>query len=128
MQDRPTAGELLEAMGDLLENQVLPALQGPLQHQVRVAGNLARILEREAQLAPGLEVREVELLAEVLGEEPRGRDAAALCDALIARLEGEHDWQLELRAWPALLEIVRGKLAIAKPGYDDFDFADALAR
>ena len=115
-------------MADLLEKEVLPALSGPLQHQVRVAGNLARILEREARLAPALEAREVELLRAVLGEDADGRDAASLSAALTERLDGDADESLEARAWPALLEIVRGKLAIAKPGYDDFDFAEELER
>ena len=34
----------------------------------------------------------------------------------------EGDEALEARAWPVLLEIVRGKLAIAKPGHDEYDF------
>jgi hypothetical protein len=128
MQDRPTASELLEAMGDLLENEVMPALKGPLQHQVRVAANLARVLQRDAEMASGLEMREVELLARVLGEAAEGRDAAELSAALTERLDRASDPDLEQRAWPALLEIVRGKLSIAKPGYDDFDFADELKR
>ena len=126
MQDRPTASELLEAIGDLIENEMLPALEGPLRHQLRVAGNLARILEREARLAPALEVREAELLQEVLGDRIDGRDAAALTAALAEHLERERDPALERRAWRALLEIVRGKLSIAKPGYDAFDFAAEL--
>ena len=68
----------------------------------------------------------MELLASVLGEEPGERDAAALSTTLVARLDGEQGAALADRAWPALLEIVRGKLAVAKPGYDAFDFADEL--
>ena len=41
---------------------------------------------------------------------------------------GTNLWRDWFRAWKALLEIVRGKLAIAKPGYGDFDFADELKR
>ncbi len=122
MQDRPTARELLAAMAELLEEDVLGAVAGPLQHQVRVAGNLARILEREIALGAEHEQREIELLSGVLGEEPEGRDARALSQALVDRLDAGHDAELELRAWPALVEIVKGKLAINKPGYDDYDF------
>ncbi len=79
MQDRPTAQELLATIAELLEGEVLQSLEGegPLQHQVRVAGNLSRILGRE-------------------------------------------------RAWAALVEIVRAKLAITKPGHDAYDFTAEL--
>ena len=123
MQARPTAGELLTTIADLLEGEALTATKGGLQHQVRVAGNLCRILAREANLGSAHDLREVELLAGVLGEQARGRSARELGAALVARLDAGHDAALERRAFPALLEIVRGKLAIAKPGHDDYDFA-----
>lgn len=125
MQDRPTARELLEAMADLLEGDVLQATQGGLRHQVRVAGNLCRILERELALGPELDRRELELLEVVLGESADGRDARALTALLVERLN-QSDPELEKRAWPALVEIVRGKLAIAKPGHSDYDFASEV--
>ena len=128
MQDRPTASELLATIADLLEGDVLAATKGGLQHQVRVAGNLCRILEREAQLGGAHDAREVELLASVLGEEARGRGARELSAALCARIDAGHDAALERRAFPALLEIVRSKLAIAKPGHDDYDFAGERPR
>ena len=126
MQDRPTASELLQAVAELLENELLAATQGGLQHQVRVAGNLCRILEREARLGAAQETREVELLASVLGEPSGGRDALTLSRALAARLDAGCDIALERRAWPALVEIVRGKLAIAKPGHEAWDFTAEL--
>lgn len=123
MQDRPTASELLATIADLLEGDVLAATKGGLQHNVRVAGNLCRILEREAQLGPAHDAREVALLAQVLAEPVGGRSARELSAALCARLDAGHDAALERRAFPAILEIVRSKLAIAKPGHDDYDFA-----
>ncbi len=131
MQDRPTASELLVAIADLLEQQVLAALPGPLQHPVRVAGNLCRILEREARLGAAQDARETLLLAGALGEAAEGEGAEgegalALSRALAARLEAGHDPALERRAWRALVEVVRGKLAIAKPGHDAYDFTAEL--
>ena len=126
MQDRPSASELLEAIAELLEGEVLPATRGALQHSVRVAGNLCRILEREARRGAAHEAHEVELLAGALGEAPAGRDALALSRALVTRLEAGADPALERRAFAALVEIVRGKLAIAKPGHDAFDFTAEL--
>jgi hypothetical protein len=122
MQDRPTASELLATIADLLENEVLAATKGGLQHQVRVAGNLCRILEREARLGAAAGAREAELLAQALGEAPAGRDALALSHALVAKLDAGADAALAARSWRALVEIVRGKLAIAKPGHDAWDF------
>jgi hypothetical protein len=127
MQDRPTASELLATIADLLEGDALAATSGPLQHQIRVAGNLCRILEREARLGAAQDAREVQLLADVLGEPAGGRDALALSSALSARLGAGADPALERRAWNALVEIVRGKLAVAKPGHDDFDFREETA-
>jgi len=135
MQDRPTPSELLATIADLLEGPVLGATRGPLQHQVRVAGNLCRILEREAQLGAAHEAREVELLAGALGEPAGGRDALAEPGARLAALAlsrrlverlAAGDEALERRAWAALVEIVRGKLAVAKPGHDAFDFSAEL--
>ncbi len=126
MQDRPTAAELLEAIADLLEKQVLPATQGPLRHQVRVAGNLCRILEREACLGGAHDLRESELLREALGPGARGTDTLALTQQLADALEHSEDPALEHRAWRALVEIVRGKLAVAKPGHDAYDFRAEL--
>ena len=126
MQDRPTASELLETIADLLEKELLASTKGPLQHAVRVAGNLCRILEREARCGAAQDAREAELLAGVLGEPPGGRDALALSQTLVHRLDTGDDAALERRAWPALVEIVRGKLAIAKPGHDAWDFTAEL--
>jgi hypothetical protein len=126
MQDRPTASELLSTIADLLEKQVLGATQGALRHSVRVAGNLCRILEREAEMGTALDRREVELLAEVLGEAPADRDALTLSRTLTERLDASGDRALERRAHAALVEIVRGKLSIAKPGHDAYDFGAEL--
>lgn len=123
MQDRPTAQELLSTIADLLDGDVMKTTEGALRHQVRVAGNLCRILERELALGPAQDAREIELLAAVLGLDADGRDALALCTELVARLRAD-DPELEARAWPALVEIVQGKLAVAKPGHDAYDFRD----
>ena len=125
MQDRPTAAELLEAMAELFDGAVLPGIQGPLRHPVRVAGNLCRILQREAELGADLEARELEQLRGLLGD-ATDDDAATLTAALAQKLAHGDDVDLEARAWHALLEIVRGKLRVVKPGHDGYDFAAEL--
>ena len=123
MQDRPTASELLDAIAGLLETELLAATRGGLQHQVRVAGNLCRILEREARLArrPTARGRGA---GGALGRRRRPR-CARLSRALVARLKGR-DAALEGRAWRALVDIVRGKLAIAIAGHDAWEFTAEL--
>ena len=123
MQDRPTAAELLACIAELLETEALEAAAGALRHKIRVAGNLCRILEREVSLDPSHEVREAELLANLLAEPADGRSAAALSQAVDQRLDDEPDANFERAVWSALVEIVRGKLAIVKPGHDAYDFA-----
>jgi len=121
MQDRPTAHELLEAVVELLEETIMPATEGGLRHQARVAANLCRIVGRELESGTALDDREVELLAGALGVEAGDHDAEALNRDLSERLL-LGDEELEPEAWSALLEIVRGKLAVAKPGYDEYDY------
>ena len=130
MLDRPTAAELLRDIAELLEGETLEATAGALRHKIRVASNLCRILEREVSAGPALEMREVELLEGLLAEPAgdssatlAGRDAAELSQAVGLRLAAGPDASFERAAWTALLEIVRGKLAIAKPGHDAYDFA-----
>jgi hypothetical protein len=120
MHDRPDAMELLAAIADLLEKEVMPALTaGGLEYRVRVATNLARILEREARLGPALIAREKALLEELVGP---GESVLALNARLATLLRaGDVDRDFEGRALAALFEIARGKLAIARPGYERYD-------
>lgn len=122
MQDRPTATELLTTIAGVLEGDVMPLLQDPIKHRVRVAANLCQILAREWELGPSHDARERELLTSVLGTSSQA-GLLELNQELVDRLNAEHDPALERRAWPALVEIVRGKLAVAKPGHDSYDFA-----
>ncbi len=49
MNDRPTAVELLEAVRRFLQDDVMPALDGHLGYQVRVAANVVAIVAREIE-------------------------------------------------------------------------------
>ena len=118
MQDRPTDRELLKTLSQLLSEEVMPEVTGLLKHKVRVAANLCKILERESELGPALESREVELLSLLTGKDGTASELSA---DLCRQLE-QGDFELEQRAWPALLEVVRGKLAVSKPGHDSYDF------
>ena len=122
MQYRPTAAELLGAIAELLEDEVIDAVDGPLQHKVRVAANLARILEREADLGPATAARERATITALLRADPHdARPLPALRADLAVRLrDGELVGVEEREVWQGLVEITRGDLAIAKPGHDSW--------
>ena len=112
MQFVPEAADLLAAIGKLLDEKVLNAVPPDLQHQVRVAAHLSTLVERELRLGPANTAREDELLAELLGE---SADPQA---ALAERIRNGDDEAFEARAWPAIVEITRNDLQVAKPGHD----------
>lgn len=122
MKYRPDDAELLDAIAALLEDEVLAAVGPALQHQVRVAANLARILQRQQALEPAAAERECRLLAAVLGRD--GRDEAAVPElrAELDRRIREDDPSLdETTVWEALVAISRDDLAASKPGYDSWE-------
>ncbi|MBF6176658.1 hypothetical protein [Nocardia blacklockiae] len=94
MQYRPTAGEMLEALAELLEDVLLPELPEHQWERARVGAAIARTVRREIESNPAAALPERELLA--------------VADS--ATSEAEH--------WRALREIVRADLAVATPGYD----------
>jgi hypothetical protein len=117
MQFLPAAPELLGAIATLLEDKVLAAVPADLQHQVRVAAHLSRLLEREARLGPEAARRERGLITAVLGH--AADDPAA---ALAERLGSDDvDAAFEARAWEALVQVTRADLAICKPGHDRWE-------
>ncbi len=125
MQYRPDAAEFLDAVAELLEDDVLAAVPPHLQHRVRVAANICRILQREADLGPTASrderIRLVGLLPAlgVAVEDPD--DLVGMRAALAERLEDERPFTPEQdhAAYDALLATVRADLQISKPGYDE---------
>lgn len=126
MHDRPSPTELLADIADLLDDEVLPLLDGGVQHHVRVAANLCRIIERELRIGPSQSLEEERLLRGLLPDAVPTDDIANLHQRLIQAIRsGSVD---EERCRRALLTITRSKLAVVKPGYDDFDFAEEVTR
>jgi Domain of unknown function (DUF6285) len=118
VQYRPTTAELLGAIADLLDDEVLPAVPAAVQHKVRVAGNLARILQREAEFGPGALDRERDLLAGLLGH---AGELNALRAELTDRLRAGEEQLFEDEAWQTLVAVAHDDLAIAKPGHDSWE-------
>ncbi|MEY2471020.1 MAG: hypothetical protein QOK28_349 [Actinomycetota bacterium] len=120
MQDRPTAAELLREIADLLEGDVLMGAPAPVKHHVRVAANLARIVQRELEVGREANFRERALLGDLLGAEG---STAELNAEVAALLRANDDEAFARAAWPVLLAITLDKLSIDKPGHDAYDFS-----
>jgi hypothetical protein len=118
VQYQPSAEELLSAIAELLEAELLPALPDALKHKCRVAANLARILERQERLGPEASARERDRLAALLGHDG---DVAELSRELAQRIEADDAPAFQRRAWDTLVAIARDDLAIAKPGHDSWE-------
>ena len=118
MQYRPTSSELLTTMADLLEDEVLADVRSDLQHKVRVAGNLLRLLDREERLRPANVAREHELLVKMVGHDG---DTAELSAEWTVALRAGVPHARRGEAWQTLVEITRMDLAVAKPGHDAWE-------
>jgi hypothetical protein len=113
-QDRPDASELVAAVREFLEKDVMAATEGRVQFHTRVAVNVLGMVERELQLGPGLEPGERARAAALLGHDGDARGlerelaAAIRSGALDDRVDEVRE---HVRA------TVHEKLLIANPGY-----------
>jgi hypothetical protein len=104
----PTAAQLLEAVREFLERDVMEATEGRVRFHARVAVNALAIVERELALGPAHEEAAAARLA-ALGFP----DEAALAAAIRSGdLDGRWD---EVKA--AVWDTVRDRLAVANPRY-----------
>lgn len=108
--DAPTAAQLVEAVRELLEGDVMAATTGRVRFHARVAANVLATVQRELELGPNLAAAHAERL-DALGVESDAQLAAAI-------RSGELDdrWD-EVAA--AVCATVADKLAVAHPGYAD---------
>ncbi len=124
MQDRPTAAEMLATVATYLEEELMPTLEGPLAYRTRVAANLVRTLEREQSLGADSLALERDALAALLNVAPptQGTLDAQVIELNRAVTAAIDDGELEhAHVWPVLMDIAHAKLAIIRPGYDDYD-------
>jgi fructose 1,6-bisphosphatase len=108
--DSPSAEQLVEAVREWLQRDVLTSTQGSVQFHTRVAINVLAMVERELQLGPTQAAVHQQRLA-TLGSADDADLAARIRD-------GELDHRLpEVRelVWAS----VRDKLAVANPKYLD---------
>lgn len=127
MQDRPTYAELLTAVQQFIEADVVPALDGPKKFHARVAANVLAIVGRE------LATEDAQLHAEwgrlgvlLQRTDPAPADRATLRTELRERTEalcelirrGNADagpWRAAV--WTHVRQTVVDKLAVANPRY-----------
>jgi hypothetical protein len=113
-QDRPTASELVTAVREFLEHDVMAATEGRVQFHTRVAINVLNIVARELDLGTSLAADERGRAAALLGHD--GDVPALERDLAAAIRSGALDDRLtEVRAH--VRATVREKLLIANPGY-----------
>jgi hypothetical protein len=118
MQDRPTAPELLDSVAEYLFAELRPEVPREQRFKVLVAANVCAVVAREIRAGGDPDREDLTLFSELLGKEVGDvhEAAAELAHSLRA---GELDDRIAELA-PRLEEHVRRKLAIARPGYDDY--------
>jgi hypothetical protein len=114
LHDRPTASELVAAVREYLERDVMTATEGRVAFHARVAVNVLGMVERELELGAAQDTEEHARLVALLGREGTVRE---LTEALA---RGIRDDSLD-GAWSELVAAVRGtvraKLEVANPRY-----------
>lgn len=108
--DRPTADELVEAVREFLERDVMPATEGRVQFHTRVAVNVLAMVQRELELGPEQAAAHHERL-EALGFAHEAELAAAI-------RRGDIDDRYD-EVKEAVAATVRDKLTVANPKYLD---------
>jgi hypothetical protein len=108
LHGRPTAAELVAAVADFLDNDVRSATDGQVDFHARVAANVLRIVERE--LTDDSAAQVTDALAE-LGFADEAQLAAAI------RAGTLDDRAVDVL--PTLRMLVRHRLAVDHPGYDE---------
>ena len=108
--DVPTIQQMVEAVREWLERDVMPTTEGRLQFHARVAANMLAMVERELELGPDQALAHQRRLAKLgFGDE------AELAAAIRAgELDDRYD---EVRA--VVLATVCDKLAVANPRHLD---------
>lgn len=126
MHDRPTADELLRAVELLLDEQLVPTLDGARKYNARVAANVIRIVRRELQHEEGQLDAEWRGLDLVLGPEQRPPALTSMRQQLQTRNE---ELSERIRSGDAdsgrfrdlvlahLRDVVHAKLEVSNPGW-----------
>jgi hypothetical protein len=123
MQDRPTAIELLDALGDFMRDRAANARDRWERFQFQVAANSLGIISRELAMEDGFMREEWRGLDALLGAEETPHGQAQFAARLRQRNEdlaerirrGDFDGDAESRLLPHLWDTVVNKVRIASP-------------
>jgi len=100
---RPTTAELVAAVADFLDSDVREATEGRVSFHARVAANVLRTVERE--------LTDDRATPDMLGYDDEEHLAAAIRAGDLDGSAGD--------VLPCLRAIVRHRLGVAHPGYDE---------
>jgi len=123
MQDRPTAAELLEALGDFMRDRTENARDRWERFQFQVAANSLGIIKRELEMEDEFMRCEWQGLDRLLGAESVPEGQAALSSRLNERnaelseriRRGDFDGEREAQLLPHLWQTIVNKVQIASP-------------
>ena len=113
-QDRPSAAQLVTAVREFLERDVMAATEGRVHFHARVAVNVLDTVARELELGDGFAAEERQRAAALLGHdgEPDALERELAAAIRSGALDDRDDAvRAHVRA------TVREKLLIANPGY-----------
>ena len=114
MLDRPAGPDLLQAVGRLLRDTLLPQLPAHAAFQARVAANALDLASREWQLAPAAQAAAQARLRALLGQDgPIQTLEAELCSRIADGRVAADDPALLAHLWAGTLD----RLAIDQPAY-----------
>jgi hypothetical protein len=113
-QDRPSAAQLVTAVREFLERDVMAATEGRVHFHTRVSVNVLNTVARELELSEGFAADERRRAAALLGHEGEA-DALERELAAAIRSGALDDREGEVRAH--VRATLREKLLIANPGY-----------
>ncbi|MBM3674150.1 MAG: hypothetical protein FJW88_04200 [Actinobacteria bacterium] len=114
LHDRPSAAELVAAVREYLERDVMPATEGRVSFHARVAANVLGMVERELTVGATQDATEHRRLVELLGREGTVRGLTVE----LARGIRAGEW--DARRGEVLDHVratVRAKLEVANPKY-----------
>lgn len=126
MHDRPTADELLRAVELLLDEQLVPTLDGSRKYNARVAANVIRIVRRELQHEERQLDSEWRGLDHILGPAHRPPTLSAMKQQLVDRnreladriREGDADTgHFRDLVFAHVRDTVHAKLEVSDPGW-----------
>lgn len=120
MQDLPENTDLLAVVAEFLRRELVPALEGSLAFQTRVAANVIEMARRQLEQPPALAAQEQRRLAALVGEEG---DSATLTALLCQRIAaGEITLETpDLKAF--LWFVTLNKVAVDQPRYATYQQA-----